>query len=71
VVDALDEVDNTGLSSTANPLYLPMILPPRIYIVATGRKTSIDRMRIECERHVMDIEQNSESNIADIREYLE
>jgi hypothetical protein len=70
IVDALDEVDNLGLSTGANTLYLPLTLPAGIYIVATTRKMSIN-LRIECEQRTLDIEQDSEGNIADIREYVE
>ncbi|NVM23034.1 MAG: hypothetical protein HWN68_14785 [Desulfobacterales bacterium] len=69
VVDALDEVDNIGLQPGTNTLYLPINLPPGIYIVATLRKERIP-LRIECEQQTLDIEQNSEGNIADVCEFI-
>lgn len=35
LIDALDEVDSDGAQQGANVLYLPNILPPRVYVVIT------------------------------------
>lgn len=70
VVDALDEVDNLGLAPSANSLYLPMTVPPGIYVIVTTRKAPLD-LRIDCEQGGLDIEQNSAHNLADIRAYVE
>ncbi|CCH55790.1 hypothetical protein BN8_05077 [Fibrisoma limi BUZ 3] len=69
VVDALDEVDSQNLSYGANTLYLPLILPKNIFIIATTRKIALS-IRTESEHDVLDIEQDGEGNIADIRQYL-
>jgi hypothetical protein len=69
VVDGLDEVDNTGLPAGTNPLYLPVLLPPRIYIIVTMQKVQLD-LRIESALQTLDIEQDSAGNVADIRQYL-
>lgn len=70
VVDALDEVDTLGLAAGSSLLYLPLTLPQGIYIIATTRKISLD-IRIDCEQGTLDIEHDSEGNIADIHEYIE
>ena len=69
VIDALDEVDTLGLSSGANPLYLPVTLPQGIYVIITTRKIPI-ALRIDCEQETLDIEHDSAGNVADIREYV-
>lgn len=70
LVDALDEADASPLTPGANPLYLPMILPPGVYLIATTRREALD-LRIECELQTLDIEQDSAGNIADVRELVE
>lgn len=68
LIDALDEVD--GMPRGVNTLYLPMALPHGVFIIATTRNVTLT-LRIECEQEVLDIEQNSDGNIADIRFYIE
>lgn len=71
VVDALDEVDNTGLSAGANTLYLPRVLPEGIYIVATARREELP-LRIDIsEQGSLFIEQDDAGNVADITLYVE
>jgi hypothetical protein len=70
VVDALDEADPLGLPAGANTLYLPMMLPPGIYLIVTMRQVPLN-LRIECEQDTLDIEQDEAGNIADIHEYVE
>lgn len=69
-VDALDEVDEAALSAGANLSYLPMALPPRVYIVVSTRKIPIG-LRIDSEQVTLDIEHDSAGNISDIREYVQ
>jgi hypothetical protein len=69
LVDALDEVDILGLSSGTNPLYLPLTLPPGIFLIVTTRRGT--PLRIECEQGVLDIEHDSAGNLADIQAYIE
>lgn len=69
IVDALDEVDRTGLASGANILYLPMNLPPKIYFLVTMRRVPLEA-RIVCDHQSIDIEHNSAGNVADVHEYL-
>jgi hypothetical protein len=71
VIDALDEVDNTGLSAGANLLYLPRVLPEGIFIVATTRREQLP-LRIEIsEQDSLFIEQDDAGNVADITMYVE
>lgn len=67
VVDALDEVDDTG----ANVLDLPETLPQGVYIVATMRTSAKVTLHIECEQHPpLYLDPGSKENEADIREHL-
>lgn len=69
VIDALDEAEQLGQSAGVNTLYLPLRLPPSIYIIATMRPEAIP-FRIEGEQRTLDIEQDADGNMADIREYV-
>jgi hypothetical protein len=70
VVDALDEVDNLGVSSGTNTLYLPMTLPEGIYVICTMRRDEVP-LRIDIpEQLPLFIEQDDAGNIADVREYV-
>lgn len=73
VVDALDEVDNLGLSAGTNTLYLPLTLPVGIYFICTMRREIDERvpLRIDmAEQLPLFIEQDNQGNIADVREYV-
>lgn len=70
VVDALDEVDNSGIASGENILYLPITLPQGIYFIATLRRSEV-KLRIECEQQTLYIDPDSPGNKADIRKYIE
>jgi len=69
VIDALDEVDTTGVPPGTNPLYLPVLLPSRVYIVATMQKVPLNVLTDRAPQ-TLDIEQDSAGNVADIREYV-
>jgi hypothetical protein len=69
LIDSLDEVDTTGVPPGTNPLYLPVLLPPRVYIVATMRNVPLNVLTDRAPQTV-DIEQDSAGNVADIREYV-
>ncbi|HEY4593057.1 MAG TPA: hypothetical protein VIJ61_11660, partial [Thermoanaerobaculia bacterium] len=69
LVDALDEADASTLTPGANPLYLPPMLPPGIFLVATTRREAMS-LRIDCEQQTLDIEQDSAGNLADVREFV-
>jgi hypothetical protein len=70
VLDGLDEVDNHGLGSGANPLGLPIILPSGIYIFVTMRKDTV-KPRIDSPCEWFTIQHDSDYNFADIRAYLQ
>ena len=70
LVDALDEADSSVLTPGANPLYLPLILPPGVFMIVTTRREALG-LRIECEEQTLDIEQDSQGNLADVREFVE
>jgi len=70
VVDALDETDASTLTPGANVLYLPVHLPAGVYVVATTRRGPLT-LRIDCEQRVLDLEQDSNDNLADVRELVE
>lgn len=68
VIDALDEVETLGSSGHKSHLYLPVVLPSHVYVVATMRNVPLPR--IEVEHDVLTIEQDSENNSTDIRLYV-
>ncbi len=70
VVDALDEVDTTDATTGANVLYLPIMLPTGVYIVATMRRDKAVNLRIACEHKFFDLKQDDARNIADISERI-
>ena len=72
VVDALDETEDSILAPGANVLYLPVTLPRGVYFIVTTRKAAI-RLHTSDEPHSspLDIEHDSQGNIADIRKYVE
>jgi len=70
VVDALDEVDTTDATTGANVLYLPIMLPTGVYIVATMRRDKDVNLRIQCEQQMFEIKQDDARNIADISERI-
>lgn len=69
VIDALDEVDQTGLAPSVNLLYLPHSLPVGVYIIATTRP--LDDLRLSvAHQQVFDLDANSESNLQDVCAYV-
>jgi hypothetical protein len=72
VVDALDEVDMNQASAGANVLYLPKTLPKGVYVFATARRETLtDRpLRFQCPQQPFLLDDRSQDNQADIREYL-
>lgn len=66
VVDALDEAEEGRQG--VNPLFLPTILPPGIFVVATSRRG----MKLRSDDLVpLPIEQDEAGNLADIQAYVE
>jgi len=69
VIDALDEVDEGASTSSANILCLPPNLPKGIYVILSCRRVDI-RIRIECDQRSLEIEQDTASNLDDIRSFV-
>jgi hypothetical protein len=67
-VDALDEVDISGVSSRANILYLPPVLPANVYIVVTTREKDDIRLQVVNSREFK-LLADSSFNIRDARDY--
>jgi hypothetical protein len=70
LVDALDEADSSTLLPGTNPLYLPQNLPTGVYLIVTTRRETV-KLRVECEQRTLDIEQNDQGNLADVREFVQ
>jgi len=70
VVDALDEVDLSGASPTANVLLLPSTLPKNTYFILTSREQHEYRLLVDRRKdiHILD---KDPSNLEDIRSYIE
>lgn len=71
VVDALDEVDRSGVPAGTNLLYLPKTLPQGTYVIVTMRPDYGIKPYVECEQGVLQIEHDSSSNLADITDYIQ
>jgi hypothetical protein len=69
VVDALDEADESAVPQGANTLFLPPMLPPGVFVVASTRLGDL-HLRIECEQQLLDLEQTLDGNLADVRELV-
>ncbi len=71
VVDALDEVDQ---ESTGNLLYLPTILPDKVYFILTRRPYHKADKRLNVSASVptqqLDLRQKIQESIQDIKEYI-
>ena len=71
VIDALDEVVQTGNVGGINRLYLPHTLPKGIYIVVTMRNELEIIPRVDCEHAKHYVEADSIGNLRDITHYIE
>jgi hypothetical protein len=69
-IDALDEVDATGVSGRANLLYLPESLPTGVFVVVTTRPKHDMHLRVTNSR-TLDLEADSAGNVRDVREYIQ
>jgi len=71
LIDALDESDRDGLAPGVNPLYLPSRLPPGVFVVMTTRLLRPEELpSVLCEKDELKIVENSERNLADVRELI-
>lgn len=69
-LDALDEVAWTPRDPRENVLFLPHVLPPRVFIVATTRPTERVALCVRDPR-VLTIDSRSPSNLRDIETLIE
>lgn len=71
-IDALDEADETFLSSGANVLYLPSVLPPRVYFILTSRPRKLCNLplRTISADHQLKLEDYEKENRIDIDAYI-
>ncbi|MGH8001284.1 MAG: hypothetical protein ACREPR_18130, partial [Brasilonema sp.] len=71
VVDALDEVDQ---ESTGNLLYLPTILPERVYFLLTRRPSNQNEKRLNVSPSVptqeLDLRDYADRSSQDVKEYI-
>jgi hypothetical protein len=71
LVDALDEVDTSGLPGTANVLYLPTYVPERVYFVASVRSRAPDvRLTVQAPIRPIDLMSYSSESSRDAAEYI-
>ena len=74
VVDALDEAEDLNPQSGSNILFLPTVLPQGIYIIATSRRETEEKIRLridipeQMKRYLI---QDEPGNSADITEYIQ
>ncbi|MGZ4891124.1 MAG: P-loop domain-containing protein, partial [Halobacteriota archaeon] len=69
-IDALDEVDMTGVPSRTNLLFLPESLPNGVFVVATTRREQ-DLAIQAANLRVFPLLPESTDNIADVRQYVQ
>lgn len=74
VVDALDEAEDLSPPSGSNVLFLPRMLPPGIFLIATLRREPKEKIRLRIdmpEQLERDLKQDEPGNGADISEYIQ
>lgn len=71
-IDALDEVDQTDLSPGVNVLYLPSVLPEKVYFIMTRRRVSAADMSlyVTCPQEVLDLMDYKAECTRDIQTYI-
>lgn len=72
VIDALDEWDGGDVPITANPLFLPPVLPERVFVIVTT-KEPIDSLRLTAAQSPghLELRHDSDGNVADARKFVE
>lgn len=70
LVDAVDEAEELGLNSTTNKLYLPPILPDRVFFVLTSREQVDYRLNVE-RLESIHIRDDDPRNRTDVCKYIE
>ena len=69
VIDALDEVEDTGLSANDNRLLLPNVLPKGIFFLITTRPKYEYRLNVDNRRDIF-ISDEDPRNQEDIKDYI-
>lgn len=69
VVDALDEAEDVTAPNAANPLYLPAVLPPRVYFLVSTREQADDQLSVD-RREDIYLRDGDPQNLCDIRQYI-
>jgi len=70
VVDALDEVEDTGVAPDTNRLFLPRTLPDGVFFVVTTREEADYRLDVDEDADIW-IGENDPENKLDITRYVE
>lgn len=69
LVDALDEAEDTGLAATANRLFLPAVLPEKVFFVLTSREQIDYRLDVD-RREDLYLRDDDPQNLNDVRAYV-
>ena len=69
LVDALDDAEDIGLPATANRLYLPAMLPQKVFIIVTSREQIDYRLDVN-RRQDLYLRDDDPQNLNDVRAYV-
>jgi hypothetical protein len=69
LVDALDEAEDAGLAATANRLFLPAVLPEKVFFVLTSREQIDYRLDVD-RREDLYLRDDDPQNLNDVRAYV-
>jgi AAA ATPase domain len=69
LVDALDEAEDAGLTATANRLFLPAVLPDKVFFVLTSREQIDYRLDVD-RREDLYLRDDDPQNLSDVRGYV-
>jgi hypothetical protein len=69
LVDALDEAEDAGLAATVNRLYLPAVLPERVFFILTSREQIDYRLDVD-RREDLYVRDDDPQNLNDVRAYV-
>jgi hypothetical protein len=69
LVDALDEVEDLGLASDANRLYLPRALPEKVFFVVTSREEHDYRLLVDSREDIY-LRDDDPHNLEDVNQYI-
>lgn len=70
IIDALDEVNESGLPATANTLLLPEILPIGVYIILTTREKKDEKLYVDRRKDIVIIDKDPR-NLRDMKSYID